>query len=360
MSCLYPKLLTVLRGAGVDKDGNVCDKVIFGKDGTKDGLQWFKETGAQVDSFIVPCGQCVECRLNKCRQWVDRLKMEAYSYPSNELAFLTLTYSSENLPADNSLHIEHLQGFLKRLRIALKRKFDKEVRFFACGEYGDKGEELTGFGRPHYHIILFGFDFFHNDILRVVGKNKYGDLHYCSEDLVKSCWTFGFNTVCHVTDKVMFYVASYTMKSVKGKALSYTKLPLLDSKGLQKHDKITDDPLFYLSPIDKKGRRPPFCTMSRRPGIGSNYIRDNLDNIRNSHSIVIPGGRSATVAGYSLDIVKKEDLVLGCLLADISRGIADNRNDYLVHKGIDPRSYNEMVSAERQERKKLKETMKNY
>lgn len=333
MSCLYPKLLTVLDGAGVDKNGNICSKVIFGKDGTKDGLQWHLQTGAQIHYYTVPCGQCVECRLNKCRQWVDRLKMEAYNYASNEVSFLTLTYDDEHLPTDMSLHVEHLQGFMKRLRIFLQRHFETDVRFFACGEYGDKGEFLTGFGRPHYHLILFGFNFFENDELNLVGKNKYGDCHYSSA-LISRLWTNGFNTVCHVTDKVMFYVASYTMKKFTGKL----------------KQEVYDD----------KGRTPVFCTMSRRPGIGCNYIRDNLDSIRNNRSIVIPGGRSTSVSGYSLDIVKKEDLVLGCLLADINSSLADSRNDNLIYQGIDPRVYNEMVSQVRQERKKLKESLKNY
>lgn len=334
MSCLYPKLLTVIPHAGVDKNGNPCSKVIFGKDGTYEGAKWFRETGAEVNFYTVPCGQCVECRLNRCRQWVDRLKMESMSYSPDEVSFLTLTYNNENLPRDMSVHKEHLQGFMKRLRIYLKRHFNKEVRFFACGEYGERGEELTGFGRPHYHLILFGFDFWHNDTLRKIGENKYGDAHYTSLDILENNWHYGFNTVCRVSDKVMFYVASYTMKKFTGKL----KIDVYDSKG----------------------REPVFVLMSRRPGIGAKYLEENIENVKKTKSLVIPGGRSVCPSGYCLDIVSKGDLALRALLTDINSRSADNRNDYLVHQGINIRCYNQMVSDERQERKKLKEYLKIY
>lgn len=334
MSCLYPKILTVIPHAGIDKNGNPCAKVFYGKDGSNEGLKWYLRTGAEVNMFKVPCGQCVECRLNRCRQWVDRLKMEAYQYPANEVSFLTLTYDDEHLPKDRSLHKEDLQKFMKRFRAHLKRRFNKEIRFFACGEYGEKGEELTGYGRPHYHLIIFGFDFFHIDTLRKVGQNVYGDFHYASEDVIPKCWSYGFNTVCRVTDRVMFYVASYTMKKYNGKLAHEV--------------------------YDQKGREPVFCVMSRRPGLGANYIRDNLQNIADNHTITIPGGRASSVSGYALDIVKKEDLVLSALLTDINSGVADSRLSYLLHQGINPVLYNQMCSEDRQSRKKLKENMKKY
>lgn len=93
----------------------------------------------------VPCGQCIACRLNKVRDWTLRIMHEAKFYKDN--VFLTITYSPENLPADGSIHKEDLQLFLKRLRKALG---EEKIRYFACGEYGEK------YSRPHYHLIIFG------------------------------------------------------------------------------------------------------------------------------------------------------------------------------------------------------------
>jgi hypothetical protein len=54
------------------------------------------------------------------------------------------------LPADGSLDVSHFQKFMKRLRDRIK---PLKIRFFHCGEYGD----LTR--RPHYHALIFGYDF---------------------------------------------------------------------------------------------------------------------------------------------------------------------------------------------------------
>ena len=45
---------------------------------------------------VVGCGQCIPCRINKRREWVGRLTLEAGLYTDN--AFLTLTYDDAHLP----------------------------------------------------------------------------------------------------------------------------------------------------------------------------------------------------------------------------------------------------------------------
>ena len=49
-----------------------------------------------------------------------------------------------------------LQLFLKRLRKKLVKTYGKDkkfrIRFIGCGEYGGT------FGRPHYHLVIFGMD----------------------------------------------------------------------------------------------------------------------------------------------------------------------------------------------------------
>ena len=95
----------------------------------------------------LPCGQCVGCRLERSRQWAVRCMHEASLYKRN--CFITLTYSNEYLPPNMSLVKSDFQKFMKRLR----KRCGSSVRYYYCGEYGEN------FGRPHYHAILFGFDF---------------------------------------------------------------------------------------------------------------------------------------------------------------------------------------------------------
>ena len=59
---------------------------------------------------------------------------------------MTLTYDEKNLP--DRLKKEHLQKFIRNLR-----DDGKEIKYFACGEYGDTTN------RPHYHMCIFGSDF---------------------------------------------------------------------------------------------------------------------------------------------------------------------------------------------------------
>jgi hypothetical protein len=51
------------------------------------------------------------------------------------------------VPEDGSLNVAHFQKFMKRLRDRIK---PLKIRFFHCGEYGDKTR------RPHYHALIFG------------------------------------------------------------------------------------------------------------------------------------------------------------------------------------------------------------
>lgn len=65
-------------------------------------------------------------------------------------SFITLTYNDEHLPCDGSVSKREFQLFMKRLRRQIE---PVRIKFYGCGEYGSK------LGRPHYHILIFGYDF---------------------------------------------------------------------------------------------------------------------------------------------------------------------------------------------------------
>lgn len=168
-------------------------------------------------------------------------------------SFVTLTYSPENLPKDQSITKDELQRFFKRLRKKLSKK-GVQIRYFACGEYGEKNN------RPHYHAIIFGTDF---PDRQIVTQTKRGDYLYRSPTLDKA-WGLGHAWIGDVTFESAAYVARYVMKKRKGDP------DHVDPKtGLSNKD-------HYLVVDPKTGEafelQPEFCIMSRRPGIGKEWL----------------------------------------------------------------------------------------
>lgn len=79
---------------------------------------------------VFGCGHCLACKIQRSREWSFRLSLEAHYW--KDASFLTLTYKNDSLPADKSLHKEHLQKFFKRLR----KDLNSPIRYYAVGEYG--------------------------------------------------------------------------------------------------------------------------------------------------------------------------------------------------------------------------------
>lgn len=117
----------------------------------------------------------------------------------DETSFLTCTYSDESLPPRSTLDLDAYTRFLKRLRRHLA---PKRVRFFGCGEYGDRT------GRPHYHFILLGHAFTDD-------RRKHGGQLYISDTLDK-IWGLGNCTIGDVTHDSAGYVARYALKKING------------------------------------------------------------------------------------------------------------------------------------------------
>lgn len=129
--------------------------------------------------MFVPCRHCLECRLQRAKEWAVRCWAESNSYVDN-CAFVTLTYTDDSNPI--VLRKSDFQAFMKRFRISLERKFGvKDVKYFACGEYG--GLSL----RPHFHAIIYGFNF---PDRRFVKRTDKGYPLYTSE-LLTNVWGKG-------------------------------------------------------------------------------------------------------------------------------------------------------------------------
>lgn len=180
------------------------------------------------------CGQCAPCRYNRRRIWAHRIVLEANQYKDN--AFVTLTYSDENLPKDGSLEPAVLQLWLKRVRKSVEPHV---LRFFAVGEYGDVSE------RPHYHVALFNYP------TCLHGMSNYSRVKTvcCTVcENVRRTWGEGNVYLGGITPQSAAYLARYVVKKMT----------------------VKSDPRL-------KGRYPEFCRMSLRPGIGASAMHEVAD-----------------------------------------------------------------------------------
>lgn len=203
----------------------------------------------------VPCGQCIGCRLERSRQWAVRMMHEAKLHSEN--SFVTLTYSDEHMPEYGSLQVEDFQKFMKRLRKAIS---PRKVRFFHCGEYGEKTR------RPHYHACLFGYDF--PD--KVQWTIRGGHPVWRSPTL-EDLWPLGLSEIGTVSFESAAYVARYITKKVTGRAA-------------EAHYERCDPETGELVQL-----RPEYTTMSRRPGIGAGWFHRFQDDVFPSDEVIVRG-----------------------------------------------------------------------
>lgn len=146
---------------------------------------------------------------------------------------------------------------MKRLR---KSYPHDTIRFFHCGEYG---EQLS---RPHYHACLFGIDFPDQTLWTIVNGQKL----YRSASLER-LWRKGFSTIGTITWQSAAYVARYITKKITGAAAS------------THYERICKD----TGEVSKL--KPEYTTMSRRPGIGSNWFTQYHSDVYPGDFVVIDG-----------------------------------------------------------------------
>ncbi len=136
----------------------------------------------------------MNCRINQKRKWTCRILLESMFH--RESVFVTLTYNDDTVPLDEdgrpTLIPEHFRLWIRRFRKSYRHI--NIVRFFGCGEYGDKTE------RPHYHAILFG--------VGLDAEKQVFDT-WNNEDTVR-----GFITISELTDERAAYTAQYTTKKM--------------------------------------------------------------------------------------------------------------------------------------------------
>ena len=213
----------------------------------------------------LPCGQCVGCRLEYSRTWAIRCEHETTLHDQN--CFITLTFNDEHLERrlSESICKRDMQLFIKRLR---DRVGYGRVRHYYCGEYGALHM------RPHYHAILFNYDFEDKYPWTI---NKAGDVLYRSP-LLEQLWPFGHCLVGAATWSSAAYVARYILK----KQTVTAGTPA---------EKVASIEARYVSPRTGQILEPEFVDMSRRPGIGRDFYRKFTSDMYPEGAVVSRAGK---------------------------------------------------------------------
>lgn len=249
----------------------------------KRSIVFSKSEGFVDQPVVVPCGQCIGCRLERSRQWAIRLTHEKKSHAHS--CFVTLTYRDENLPEHGSIQVRDFQLFMKRLR---KEVPQARIKYFHCGEYGEN------FQRPHYHALIFNCDFADRKYWR-----SENDQHYFTSNTLEDIWSHGFTVVGDVTFESAAYVARYVTKKLTGDcALEYLVI-----------DKETGEILVE--------RRPEYSTGSN--GLGKAWFERFRDDYYPSDEVVLRGVRMRPPKYYDSLLEKTEQALLEKIKGDRKR-----------------------------------------
>lgn len=168
------------------------------------------------DFMIVPCGKCELCVQNIKSMWTLRLRQEASLYPFS--SFVTLTYDNDHVPFD--LCYKDFQDFMKRFR-----RLGYKCRYFVSGEYGANTH------RAHWHCLLFGV---------APDRSTVAD--------IEASWGNGFVKVSLLNNNRCKYTCQYTEKKIGER----------------------EDGIHSVL---------PFCRMSLKPGIGAQWLLDNVQDV---------------------------------------------------------------------------------
>lgn len=126
-------------------------------------------------------------------------------------------------------------------------------------EYGKKEKTY----RPHYHYIIFGYDF--PDKYKWKKKNGY-QLYRSS--LLEQCWPHGQADIAECNFDTIQYVAKYVTKKISGeKGDDYYRRQLPDGTN------------YWL--------QPEFGQMSRNPGLGAEWFQKYKSSVYPHDRVVI-------------------------------------------------------------------------
>lgn len=211
-------------------------------------MECLKPIYLSKQDMVVPCGKCAFCAVTKRSDWSTRLLYEAKMHTVKK--FITLTYANPHLTWDHG-NPQLVKADLQKW-FKRVRKAGYRIRYFAVGEYGS-----TTF-RPHYHVLLFG------DV---------------PDALIRSSWPLGQVHIGTVTAASVMYCLGYLVNK---------------------------------TPMHLHHRVAPFTLMSRKPGLGANYLTPAMIRWHKSdrkNFVMVDGVKRHLPRYYKTKIFSKIDLV---------------------------------------------------
>lgn len=160
---------------------------------------------------------------------------------------------------------------MKRLR-----KHKQNIRFYMGGEYGSQN------WRPHYHAILFNWDWTDKRYYKTTGS---GEKIYTSE-LLEKLWPYGYSSTANATFESAAYIARYCMQKRTGE----------EAKEWYKR-------------TDEEGEYqliPEFNQASRKPGIGGDWLKFYKNDVY-TYDYVVVNGVETNVPKYYDKLLKRSD-----------------------------------------------------
>lgn len=210
------------------KDGHLFHPAKIISTNNLEAFNYYTKSTAYFNFDIIPCNNCIGCRLDYSREWANRGYLEAITQPN--AWFITLTYDDEHnfipeeiiLPTGHSftelepgdwkgsLQPNDLTQFMKNLRQIMKREYNHEgIKFIACGEYGGEGR------RPHYHLILYNCPFPTDSFYEP--RIDWEKNTYFQNKIIERAWGKGIVNITEANWNTIAYVARYITKKIKGK-----------------------------------------------------------------------------------------------------------------------------------------------
>lgn len=254
-------------------------------------------------SMQLPCGRCVGCKIQRSKEWALRCSHEIQMMNENKnqqgkpdplpSTYITLTYNDDHLPPDASLDRRKPNDFQIFIR-SLRQHTQQKMRYFMCGEYGEATEKNKYIARPHYHAIIFGYDFPDKKPWKV----RNGNQTYLS-NICKDVWGKGHIEIGSATYQSAAYVARYIIKKQFGAYKNDN--PIIDNK--------TGEIIGQ--------RKPEYTNMSLKPGIGETWYRKygHTDVFPNDY-VIDQKGREVQTPKYYRVLLEREHPALHEILKE--------------------------------------------